>query len=229
MTRRSTILAVLASPLAFVKGLWAKPLSNDDARIISASQNGTRIHDAPLPSGSDILKSFDARDWAKAFVEHVRQIPGIATDEETMVGWFANALMRGYDERAHWERAPVETTSAGKELPPHLQELVREFDPPMRDLGRGRNLPLEKIISLKRELEEYGFVPYLTPGLSGFNSQFMALYGASGAISAGIWFGFVREYQDVNQAVAFETDVATVKEFVERTGCGSLHGAINEA
>jgi len=36
MTRRSTFLALLASPLAFVKGLWAKPLP-------------------PLPSGSDII------------------------------------------------------------------------------------------------------------------------------------------------------------------------------
>jgi len=42
--------------------------------------------------------SFDARDWAKAFVEYVKANPSIATDEETMVGWFANAIMRGYDE-----------------------------------------------------------------------------------------------------------------------------------
>jgi hypothetical protein len=54
-----------------------------------------------LPEGHEILKSFDARDWAKAFVAHVRQIPGLATDEETMATWFANALMRGYDEYHH--------------------------------------------------------------------------------------------------------------------------------
>jgi hypothetical protein len=42
--------------------------------------------------------SFDARDWAKAFVEHVTANPGIPTDEATMTTWFANALMRGYDE-----------------------------------------------------------------------------------------------------------------------------------
>lgn len=100
MTRRSTFLALLASPLAFVKGLWVKPLSNDDVRIISALQNGTVIRNAPLPSGADILKSFDARDWARAFVEHARQLPTLATDEETMTSWFANSLMRGYDERS---------------------------------------------------------------------------------------------------------------------------------
>lgn len=44
------------------------------------------------------MNSFDARDWAKQFVEHVKRIPSIATDEETMVSWFASALMRGYDE-----------------------------------------------------------------------------------------------------------------------------------
>jgi len=45
--------------------------------------------------------SFDARDWARMFVGLVQHNPAIATDEETMTTWFANALMRGYDER-HW-------------------------------------------------------------------------------------------------------------------------------
>lgn len=79
-SRRPLLKSLLLSPIAFVRELFAKPAP------------------PPLPSGAEILKSFDARDWAKAFVEHVRQIPGIATDEETMTTWFANALMRGYDE-----------------------------------------------------------------------------------------------------------------------------------
>jgi hypothetical protein len=53
---------------------------------------------AKLPESHEILRSFDARDWAKAFVAHVEQKPAIATDPETMTGWFANALMRGWDE-----------------------------------------------------------------------------------------------------------------------------------
>jgi len=40
------------------------------------------------------LPSFDARDWAKAFVK----LHG--GDEELMTSWFANALMRGYDEQS---------------------------------------------------------------------------------------------------------------------------------
>lgn len=37
--------------------------------------------------------SFDARDWARAFC---KMYPDM--DEDVMVGWFANALMRGHDE-----------------------------------------------------------------------------------------------------------------------------------
>lgn len=41
------------------------------------------------------LPSFDARDWAEAFCERNPTI-----DRDVMIGWFANALMRGYDQRA---------------------------------------------------------------------------------------------------------------------------------
>lgn len=39
------------------------------------------------------LPSFDAQDWAKAFCRIHPE-----ADEGDMIGWFANALMRGYDE-----------------------------------------------------------------------------------------------------------------------------------
>ena len=45
------------------------------------------------------LPSFDARDWAEAFCKIARE-KGHDLDEEWMVTWFANALMRGYDEHA---------------------------------------------------------------------------------------------------------------------------------
>lgn len=45
------------------------------------------------------LPSFDARDWAAAFCKIAKQ-HGQDIDEEWMVTWFANALMRGYDQRA---------------------------------------------------------------------------------------------------------------------------------
>ena len=45
-----------------------------------------------------IPASFDSRDWAKEFndvlVSHGEQ----PIDVDLLIGWFANALMRGYDE-----------------------------------------------------------------------------------------------------------------------------------
>ena len=66
-----------------------------------------------MPDDNDVAvepsftESFDAMVWAKAFVAHVRANPEIATDEMTMVGWFANAIMRGYDEHARRMRESV--------------------------------------------------------------------------------------------------------------------------
>lgn len=40
------------------------------------------------------LPSFDATDWAKAFCKL-----NPSMDEGLMIAWFANALMRGYDQR----------------------------------------------------------------------------------------------------------------------------------
>ena len=48
------------------------------------------------------LPSFDARDWAKAFCKIAKQ-HGHDLDEGWMTTWFANALMRGYDERTAQE------------------------------------------------------------------------------------------------------------------------------
>lgn len=52
------------------------------------------------------LPSFDARDWAKAFVKIAATVGYPDMDEEWMVTWFANALMRGFDE--HARRSPAE-------------------------------------------------------------------------------------------------------------------------
>lgn len=57
-----------------------------------------------MADNEDFTQSFDAREWAKAFVERVRKNPAIATDEGTMTSWFANAIMRGYDEHARRQR-----------------------------------------------------------------------------------------------------------------------------
>lgn len=66
-------------------------------------------HDNPI-------NSFDARVWAKHFVQTVAINPFIASDEETMTTWFANALMRGYDERDR--RTPEYKASIRRALHP---------------------------------------------------------------------------------------------------------------
>ena len=48
-----------------------------------------------------LYKSFDARVWAKAFIEAYVHDSGIATDQGAMTAWFTGALMRGYDEH-YW-------------------------------------------------------------------------------------------------------------------------------
>ncbi|MCK5128142.1 MAG: hypothetical protein KAR42_17940, partial [candidate division Zixibacteria bacterium] len=40
---------------------------------------------------------FDARTWVKEWIKTIRKTPSIPTDEGTMIGWFANAIMAGYD------------------------------------------------------------------------------------------------------------------------------------
>jgi hypothetical protein len=52
--------------------------------------------DTPLKERSDWpFPSFDARDWAEAFCERNPSV-----DVGVALSWFANALMRGYDEAA---------------------------------------------------------------------------------------------------------------------------------
>ena len=39
----------------------------------------------------------NAKIWAEEFVKIIEKKPSIAKDEATMIGWFANAIMAGYD------------------------------------------------------------------------------------------------------------------------------------
>ena len=41
--------------------------------------------------------TFDAAIWAKEWLKTIKKHPKIPTDEGTMIGWFANAIMAGHD------------------------------------------------------------------------------------------------------------------------------------
>lgn len=65
----------------------------------------TTTPDNPHYADTDFAQSFDARDWAEAFCRRFKIVSwGPETDdsdpEGLMVGWFANAIMRGWDEHA---------------------------------------------------------------------------------------------------------------------------------
>lgn len=68
--------------------------------------------------GSDGLpwpQTFDGQTWAKEFIRHVKDRPEIATDEGTMIGWFANAIMVGYDRAKQEPNSVVIPTSRIKQ------------------------------------------------------------------------------------------------------------------
>jgi len=70
------------------------------------------------PAGIDAaLQSFDAMRWAQAFVQLHEANPSIASDAGTMVAWFANALMRGFDEATRRARKSGEVHALGGALP----------------------------------------------------------------------------------------------------------------
>lgn len=68
-------------------------------------------------------QTFDAQAWARVFIRCFRAKPEIATDEGEMIGWFANAIMRGYDKAKEVKIAvdsPVPDTR-GEPAIPHLR------------------------------------------------------------------------------------------------------------
>ena len=48
-------------------------------------------------SNVDLVGCTDAQVWAKEWLKIITENPTIPTDEGTMIGWFANAIMAGYD------------------------------------------------------------------------------------------------------------------------------------
>jgi hypothetical protein len=109
ISRRSLFAALLVLPFARFRKRRAFPQAG-----------GLLLRLAPPPA-ADLLQSCDALDWARAYVAYVKRDPAIATDEQTMVGWFANAIMRGYDERS-WEHQAAVRSAGGD----HVRTLTRE-------------------------------------------------------------------------------------------------------
>ena len=56
----------------------------------------------------------DAQVWVTEWLKIIKKNPDIPTDEGTMLGWFANAIMAGYDagqRAAQQQMKPTDKTS----------------------------------------------------------------------------------------------------------------------
>ena len=69
------------------------------------------------------LQDTDAIHWVDEWLKTIKQVPAIPTDRIAMIGWFANAIMAGYDagrraEEKRWLDAgvkfPAEPNNGGE-------------------------------------------------------------------------------------------------------------------
>lgn len=124
MHRRSLFASLLAFPAAAMARLRKpkrvypldQPERIDRELLPDWVKTDAERMSTSFPPGGEILKSFDARDWARAFVAHAQWNPAIPLDEETMTGWFANALMCGYDEHARIVARSAATTGSTTQI-----------------------------------------------------------------------------------------------------------------
>ena len=83
--------------------LAAAALTDRDALV-------KRLTGEPMKTNPNkLVGEFDASKWAETFVATVAKKPSIATDQGTMLGWFANAIAAGYD---HARNKPAPTPEA---------------------------------------------------------------------------------------------------------------------
>ena len=45
----------------------------------------------------NLTETFDAKIWVQEWMRIIKDHPNIPYDEGAMIGWFANAIMAGYD------------------------------------------------------------------------------------------------------------------------------------
>lgn len=80
-----------------------EPSIGSDGQVGSPIVPSLPSVDAAAPA-KDTVRTFDARTWAKSFNETLVQLGHQPHDEGWLIGWFANAIMCGYDERSEAAR-----------------------------------------------------------------------------------------------------------------------------
>jgi hypothetical protein len=112
---------------------------------------------------TNLHDTMDAKVWAAEFVKTFLNNPCIAADEGTMIGWFANAIMAGFDEanrrtetrlraaerdaaRYRWLRS----SSQGMGSLSLHHVIVNDYSPPYYELKHGEELD----VAIDAALEE---------------------------------------------------------------------------
>lgn len=88
------------------------------AQVHAATSNQTWPH------------TFDAAVWADEWMKTIADNPDVPTDRDTMIGWFSNAIMTGYDYAMAYSMNKLQST----EFDSHVKDDSRraEFDAEMR-------------------------------------------------------------------------------------------------
>lgn len=97
------------------------------------------------------LPSFDAQDWAKAFCKL-----NPSMDEGLMLTWFANALMRGFDEHAARPNGAIENAREAflSMIADAGDDFQEQPDGDVNDAGRMIDCTTYKLITGHRQFEE---------------------------------------------------------------------------
>jgi len=105
--------------------------------------------DKPLPH------TMDAVAWAQDFVKTALTNPSIATDEGTMVAWFANAIMAGYDEAQR--RSSASLILLGEMSTPldrAIRDILTEFHAATANFLQWPTDPLHALAVVQEEVGE---------------------------------------------------------------------------
>jgi hypothetical protein len=80
--------------------------------------------------GKQFPQTMDAVAWAKEWLRTIESNPTIPKDEGTMIGWFARAIMAGYDEAQRRDKVKLDAAKA------ELEKAQSKADECVTDVGR---------------------------------------------------------------------------------------------
>ena len=103
-----------------------------------------------------IKNKFDAKDWAEEFVRMVKIKPEIATDVGTMIAWFSNTIMAGWDKAMSEEQKhePIGGEELKEKEHPVLPQVILGLDEQTKltipDLRNKINVLIDVINDMRR-------------------------------------------------------------------------------